>query len=78
MALEGNTIYSHNIVGLEAFVVHPTIFAVHKPIKLISVKKDNPLHVVFGYTDGSISIWDIIRKKSLGYLKTDIKTIKAL
>ena len=78
MALEGNSIYFGNIITLEAFVIYPTVFAVHKPIKHISMHKENPIHVALGYNDGSISIWDIIRKKSLGYLKTEIKTIKQI
>lgn len=42
------------------------------------MNKNNPFQVALGYCDGSLSIWDIIRQKSLCYLKTDISKIKEI
>lgn len=69
-ALEGYTVACHGVKALGAFIVYPSIFAVHKPIKCMSLHPDNAFKLVVGYNDGSICIWDIIRAKPLLYLKT--------
>jgi hypothetical protein len=34
--------------------------------------------LVVGYNDGSICIWDIIRQKSLSYLKTELSELRLI
>ena len=70
VALEGCTLTSGGVSALGAFVTHPVLFAVHKPIKCMSIHQSNPLKLAVGYSDGSICLWDTLRHKSLYYLQT--------
>lgn len=77
-AMEGRTLSSHNITTLEAFIIEPSFFGVHKPIKCMSLHRNRLNKLAVGYNDGSICIWDIVRQKSLSYLKTELIELKQL
>jgi hypothetical protein len=51
---------------------------VHKPIQLLASCDDHNMRVVTGYFDGSICLWDAIRKAPLGYFMTELTELKII
>jgi hypothetical protein len=44
----------------------------------MSLHKNSFYKLAVGYNDGSICIWDIIRQKSLAYLKTELSELQQI
>lgn len=47
----------------------------HKPIQLISECDSHNVRIITGYNDGSICLWDTIRKQPLTYFMTELHEI---
>lgn len=52
--------------------------AVHKPIQLLASCDDHHVKAVTGYHDGSICLWDLIRKTPLAYFLTELNEVKVI
>ncbi len=44
----------------------------HKPIQLVTQCDSHNVKVLTGYIDGSICLWDLIRKQPLSYFMTEL------
>ena len=49
---------------------------VHKPVRFLTSCDDHNARVITGYNDGSICIWDAIRRVPLGYFLTELAELK--
>jgi hypothetical protein len=50
----------------------------HKKIKVVCECDDFNVKMITGYIDGSICVWDTVRKQPLSYFMTELNEIRDL
>jgi hypothetical protein len=76
--VEGFSLNSGSLMAVESFLSRPVYMPVHKPIQLLVACDAHNARVVTGYVDGSICIWDAVRKAPLGYYLTELSELKVI
>lgn len=76
--VEGFSLNDGNLMAVESYLSKPVYMPVHKPIRLLTACDDHNARVVTGYADGSICIWDAIRRAPLGYFLTELAELKVV
>jgi hypothetical protein len=67
-AVEGLSLVQEDIVTCESFLIQPVMLATHK--KIVKVCKSRFSKVLVAYSDGSVCLWDTIRKEPGFYFRS--------
>ncbi len=67
-AVEGLSLVHENIVTCESFLIQPVMLATHKKIARVCKSRFNK--VLVAYADGSVCLWDTIRKEPGFYFRS--------
>jgi hypothetical protein len=76
--VEGFTISHGTITTIESYLLRPDYMPVHKPIQLVCECDNYNTKVLLGYSDGSICLWDTIRKVPLNYFMTELLELRVM
>ena len=68
--VQGFTLSKGGVTTVESYLLQPSFMLTHKTIKCICPCDPQKVKIITGYSDGSLYIWDTIRRQPLNYFMT--------
>lgn len=65
-------------MSVESYICRPNYMPTHKPVQLLSSCDEVNMRIITAYNDGSVCLWDAIRKNPLSYFMTELHELKLI
>ena len=70
--IEGYTLNKGAVTTVESYLLKPVYMPTHKSIQSICPCDSQNVRLITAYSDGSLCIWDTIRRQPLSYFMTEL------